>query len=538
MSDIAVALAPVTSLIGATTGVSPVTRGTAGGFDAALRGSLDTLPLPESGVARDADRTLLAEMLGTPALAALLPPAGMLPLPVQTGTSTGPLSLAGETAPSSSQVGMTATSGTGAEPGKGVPITGTSTAFEGTNLSKLADDEGLGVVRLSADGRRPDTGPGLASPAALNRDSSMRPSRDGESSPAAEHRPIGLTSPADSAIRGSDTMPSGTTGEAAPQPTGTADGVRPAPVREDVAPAGTDHEYNTVRGNGNAPGTTSASANTAQPGLAVAEAAGAPSNADQPATAPAPSRPRAARPNSVATAKTGDAETIASTGLAAVPEQRTASAPDGSTADRNSSRVDTFRATGRRATAAYARATTGTDVRPAEPPGTGTRVGSETFPIARTEAPVRPAPVWATDRTGAAGTPAGGVRTVDQVASALSLQVKDGRTEATIALRPAALGAIKVQISSGADGMVIRLSAERDAVGELLRSQMGELREALAGQQVAVAELHVLHNPPAVAPAPAGNPEQPAPHWLRRDDERAPDEQQPRREQSEDESEA
>jgi hypothetical protein len=96
-------------------------------------------------------------------------------------------------------------------------------------------------------------------------------------------------------------------------------------------------------------------------------------------------------------------------------------------------------------------------------------------------------------------------RAVDQVTEALTLSIREGRTEATISLRPAALGAVKVQIVSGADGLVIRMTAERDAVGELLRGHIAELREALAVHQVAVSELHVLHNPPAVA-APETSP--------------------------------
>jgi flagellar hook-length control protein FliK len=96
-------------------------------------------------------------------------------------------------------------------------------------------------------------------------------------------------------------------------------------------------------------------------------------------------------------------------------------------------------------------------------------------------------------------------RAVDQVTEALTLSIREGRTEATISLRPATLGAVKVQIVSGADGLVIRMTAERDAVGELLRGHIAELREALAVHQVAVSELHVLHNPPAVA-APETSP--------------------------------
>lgn len=98
-----------------------------------------------------------------------------------------------------------------------------------------------------------------------------------------------------------------------------------------------------------------------------------------------------------------------------------------------------------------------------------------------------------------ADTPAASPRTVDQVANALALNIRSGQTEATISLRPAALGGVKVQISKGQDGLVIRMSAERDSVGELLRSRLGELRDVLAGRQVSVAELHVLHNPPAAS---------------------------------------
>ncbi len=106
--------------------------------------------------------------------------------------------------------------------------------------------------------------------------------------------------------------------------------------------------------------------------------------------------------------------------------------------------------------------------------------------------------------------PAGG--TVDQVAAALALTVREGRTEATVTLRPAALGEVKVRIATGTDGVVIHISAERDAVGELLRARTGDLREALVRQQVPVAELHVLHNPPAL---PVAEP-RPALQWQER----------------------
>lgn len=93
------------------------------------------------------------------------------------------------------------------------------------------------------------------------------------------------------------------------------------------------------------------------------------------------------------------------------------------------------------------------------------------------------------------------VKTIDQVADALVMTVRAGRSEATISLRPAALGEVRAQISAGPNGLVIRLSAEHAAVGDLLRARVAELREALTGQQIAVSELHVLHNPPAAATA-------------------------------------
>jgi flagellar hook-length control protein FliK len=133
-----------------------------------------------------------------------------------------------------------------------------------------------------------------------------------------------------------------------------------------------------------------------------------------------------------------------------------------------------------------------------------------------------------------ASTPTAG-RTVDQVASALALNIREGRTEATLTLRPQALGEVRVRITSGPDGLVIHLSAKRDAVSELLRSRIGELRDLLATQQVAVTELHVLHNPPAVRPDA-----EPAPwsdHRPARGDEDAPEDGSQREFGDEDETE-
>ena len=92
-----------------------------------------------------------------------------------------------------------------------------------------------------------------------------------------------------------------------------------------------------------------------------------------------------------------------------------------------------------------------------------------------------------------------------------------------------------MRIVQDRDGLVIRLSAERDAVGELLRARVGELRDALAAHQVPVAELHVLHNPPAT-PLPA-MPESPLWQerpWARREQEPDTDERPPARDEQDD----
>ena len=140
------------------------------------------------------------------------------------------------------------------------------------------------------------------------------------------------------------------------------------------------------------------------------------------------------------------------------------------------------------------------------PPAAQPRTG---LPAGRPAAPAATG-AWASAGTQQSGDPGGTtpIKAIDQVADGLVMTVRQGKSEATISLQPAALGAVKVQLSSGQDGLIIRLSAEHDATGDLLRAHMGELREVLAGQQIAVSELHVLHNPPA--PAPTGG--QNAPH--------------------------
>jgi hypothetical protein len=95
---------------------------------------------------------------------------------------------------------------------------------------------------------------------------------------------------------------------------------------------------------------------------------------------------------------------------------------------------------------------------------------------------------------------------VAQVAAALALSARDGAPEVTITLRPPELGEVRARIIAAPDGLVIRLSAEREAVGALLRARAGELHQALLVQQVPVAEVHVLHNLP---PAPVFT----APDW-------------------------
>lgn len=92
---------------------------------------------------------------------------------------------------------------------------------------------------------------------------------------------------------------------------------------------------------------------------------------------------------------------------------------------------------------------------------------------------------------------------VAQVAAALALYARDGLTEVTITLRPPELGEVRARIIVAPDGLVIRLSADHEAVGALLRARAGELHQALAAQQMPVVEVHVLHNPPPTPSAAA-----------------------------------
>jgi hypothetical protein len=151
---------------------------------------------------------------------------------------------------------------------------------------------------------------------------------------------------------------------------------------------------------------------------------------------------------------------------------------------------------------------------------------------ARTSQPRTLAGVQAA-QAAASSAPASG-RIVDQVANGLSLAVRDGRTEAVLTLRPDALGEVRVQIVSGPEGVTIRLSAEREAVGELLRAGIADLQEALAGHQVAVSEVVVMQNAPAQAATNAETPLWQERPWSRQEPE-AEDGEQPERGQPQDE---
>ncbi|MFN8557123.1 MAG: flagellar hook-length control protein FliK [Dehalococcoidia bacterium] len=132
----------------------------------------------------------------------------------------------------------------------------------------------------------------------------------------------------------------------------------------------------------------------------------------------------------------------------------------------------------------------------------------------RSSAPAPPVAIHVAAAAESAGAVPPG-RTIDQVAATLTVAVADGRSEATLVLRPAALGEVRVRIGGGPEGLVVRIAAEREAVAELLGSGLDHLRDALAGQGVAVAELHVLPTslPPA---APAETPVWQEPNWTRR----------------------
>ncbi len=153
----------------------------------------------------------------------------------------------------------------------------------------------------------------------------------------------------------------------------------------------------------------------------------------------------------------------------------------------------------------------GVPARPVMPPA-----GPVNAPAARSGALLEAQAAQTIDTaTGAAA-----ARTVDQVAGALAVEVRDGRMEAVITLRPEALGEVRARISTGPEGVVIHLSAEHEAVGELLRAQLGDLREALASHQLPIADVHVLPaTPPAAFSAAPNATPWPGQQWPRARDE-------------------
>lgn len=79
--------------------------------------------------------------------------------------------------------------------------------------------------------------------------------------------------------------------------------------------------------------------------------------------------------------------------------------------------------------------------------------------------------------------------------TSLALTIRTGLAEARLHLRPAGLGQVTVQISTGREGVALRLTADTAAATSLLLAHAGDLRAALAARGIAVADLHVAPSP-------------------------------------------
>jgi hypothetical protein len=90
---------------------------------------------------------------------------------------------------------------------------------------------------------------------------------------------------------------------------------------------------------------------------------------------------------------------------------------------------------------------------------------------------------------------------LDALVGAVTMSVRAGVPETVVSLRPGSLGQLRIQLSPGTDGMTIRITADTEAAGSLLRGRVGELRDGLARRGVSIADLHVLPNAPAIEAA-------------------------------------
>ena len=98
----------------------------------------------------------------------------------------------------------------------------------------------------------------------------------------------------------------------------------------------------------------------------------------------------------------------------------------------------------------------------------------------------------ATKATGPArSTEARDLSPTQQIVRNIEILVKEGQTSMRVKLYPESLGRIELQMVKTGDGVTVVLIPDLASTGKLLESQLGELRQALAGAGIALNDLNI-----------------------------------------------
>ena len=86
---------------------------------------------------------------------------------------------------------------------------------------------------------------------------------------------------------------------------------------------------------------------------------------------------------------------------------------------------------------------------------------------------------------------------IEQITSQVKARIKSGETSISMQLNPGELGKIEVQMTHSAQGVSVSFITEQASTGQLLESQMSQLRQSLkeAGVQLTNLNISQHHQP-------------------------------------------
>jgi flagellar hook-length control protein FliK len=80
---------------------------------------------------------------------------------------------------------------------------------------------------------------------------------------------------------------------------------------------------------------------------------------------------------------------------------------------------------------------------------------------------------------------------IEQITSQLKVRIKSGETSIRMNLNPETLGAIEVQMTHSAQGISVSFITEQSSTGQLLESQVSQLRQSLKDAGVQLTNLNI-----------------------------------------------